>query len=201
MRIFSHGFDSEAADLFQRRTTNHRAGATEKGGVPVIVTLLDRAVEQGAFVRDIFTQRQVTLERIGRIKVVRRLQQSQFRVLKEAPDGGLEENTGGNVVAVKNANQLPFGEFQRVVKVARFRVGVVRSGDIAHASIGGKNRKLPPLTVVQQIDVELIFRVINALRGEHRIAHHVQAFVIGRNINIYRRPQGNIVRQRNNAPL
>ena len=110
MGIFGHRFHGETADLRQRLAVDHRAGAAEKGGVPVIVALLNRAIEQHPFVRDVASDGEVALERIRGIEVVRRLHQSQHRIFQEAADGGLQKHARGNVVAVENTDKLPLGQ-------------------------------------------------------------------------------------------
>lgn len=130
---------------------------------------------------------------------MRRLHQSQHRVFQETADGGLQEDARGDVVAVENADKLPLSQGQRMVKVPRFGVLVVIAGDIAHADVGGEDGKLAALTVIQKIDFHFIFWIINALCRQDGIAHHLQRFVIARNIDIDRRPLTHIIRQRNNA--
>ena len=132
---------------------------------------------------------------------MRRLHQSQHRVFQETADGGLQEDARGDVVAVENADKLPLSQGQRMVKVPRFGVLVVIAGDIAHPNVGGEDGKLAALTVIQKIDFHFIFWIINALCRQDGIAHHLQRFVIARNIDIDRRPLTHIIRQRNNAAL
>ena len=81
-----------------------------------------------------------------------------------------------------------------MVQVARFGMFVVVTGDIPDPNVGGKHRKLAALTVVQQINFHLIRWIINALRGQHRIANHLERLVIAGDINIDRRPGAHIVR-------
>ena len=201
MSIFGHRFDGETADLRQRLATDHRAGAAEKGGVPVVVPLLNRAIEQHPFVGNVASDGEVTFKRVRGIEVVRRLHQSQHRIFQKTADGGLQEDARGDVVAVENADKLPLSQGQRMVKVPRFGVLVVIAGDIAHPNVGGEDGKLAALTVIQKIDFHFIFWIINTLCREDGVAHHLQRFVIARNIDIDRRPLTHIIRQRNNAAL
>ena len=173
MGIFGHRFDSETADLRQRLAADHRAGAAEKGGVPVVVPLLNRAIEQHPFVRDVAPDGEVTFKRVRGIEIVRRLHQSQHRIFQETADGGLQEDARGDVVAVENADKLPVGQGQRMVKVPRFGVLVVVTGDIAHADVGGEHGKLTAFAIIQKIDLHFIFWIINALCRQDGIAHHL----------------------------
>ena len=132
---------------------------------------------------------------------MRRLHQSQHRIFQETADGGLQEDARGDVVAVENADKLPVGQGQRMVKVPRFGVLVVVTGDIAHADVGGEHGKLTAFAIIQKIDLHFIFWIINALCRQDGIAHHLQRFVIARNIDIDRRPLAHIIRQWNNAAL
>jgi hypothetical protein len=88
-----------------------------------------------------------------------------------------------------------------VVEVTRFGVFVIVTGDIANPNVGGEDRKLAAFTVIQQIDFHFIFWIINTLRSQDGIAHHLQRFVIAGNIDIDRRPLAHIIRQRNNFAL
>ncbi len=63
-----------------------------KGGVPVVVPLLNRAIEQHPFVGNVASDGEVTFKRVRGIEVVRRLHQSQHRVFQETADGGLQED-------------------------------------------------------------------------------------------------------------
>ena len=201
MGVLGDRFDGETADLRQRLAADHRAGAAEKGGVPVIVALLNRAIEQHPFVRNIAPDGEVALERIRGIEVVRRLHQRQHRIFQKAADGGLQKHARGDVVAVEDADKLSLGQGQRVVEVPRFGVLVVVAGNIAHSDVGGEHGKLAALTVIQKIDFHFIFWIINTLCREDSVTHHLQRFVIARNIDIDRRPLTHIIRQRNNAAL
>ncbi|MNP62137.1 hypothetical protein D3C76_1573890 [compost metagenome] len=109
---------------------------------------------------------------------MRGLHQRQFRIDQEGPDRRLQENTRRYVVAVKDADQLAFGELHGVVEVAGFGVGVIVTRDVPYPDVGGKHRKLAAFTVIQQIDLELVCRVIETLRRQYGIAHHLQAFVV-----------------------
>ncbi|MNC17550.1 hypothetical protein D3C75_654350 [compost metagenome] len=132
---------------------------------------------------------------------MRSLQQRQFRVLQERTDGRLQENTRGDVVAVKHADQLTFGEFHGVVEVPGFSMRVIVTRDVTHARICGKHRKLASFTIIEQVDFNLVARVIDTLRSQHGIAHHFEAFVITGDVNIHRRPGRSIIRQRHNSPF
>ncbi len=132
---------------------------------------------------------------------MRGLHQRQFRILQEGPHRRLQEDTCRHVVAVKDADQLAFGKLHGVVEVTRFGVGVVVTRDVPYPDVGSKHRELVALTVIEQVNLELVCRVVQALRGQHGIAHHVQTFVVGRDIDIHRRPQRHILGQRHNLAL
>ncbi|VTT25205.1 Uncharacterised protein [Klebsiella pneumoniae] len=132
---------------------------------------------------------------------MRGLQQRQLLILQEGTNGGLQEGAGGDVVAVKYADQLTLGDFHRVVEVTGFGVAVVITGDIADANVCGEAGEFAALAIVQQVDLDLVARVVDALRGQNGVAHHVEAFVVARYVDIDGRPQADIVRQRLNGSL
>ena len=188
VRIFCHRLNGKTANLFQRATADHRTRAAEEGGVPVIITLLDWTVKQHPFVGDITPHRQVTFKGVRRIEVVRRLHQRQHGIFQEPANGGLKKNTRRHVVAVKYANQLTLGDFHRVVEVTCFGVVMLGTGNIPDAHVLSENGKFPTAAVIEKIDFYFISWIINTLSCQHRVTHHFQRFVIGRNINIHRRP-------------
>ena len=91
MRVFGHGFSCDAADLVQRRAADDRAGAAEESCVPVIVPILQQAVEHVALGRHAAAGGEVPLEGIGRVKVMRRLHQCQLVVFAEPSHRQLQE--------------------------------------------------------------------------------------------------------------
>ncbi|MNV30338.1 hypothetical protein D3C71_1216020 [compost metagenome] len=109
MGIFGHRFHGEAANFFQRTAADDRAGAAKERRIPVIVALLNRAVEQRPFVRNIAPNGEVTFERVRRIEIVRRLHQRQFGIFQEPADRRLQENTRSDVVTVEDGDQLALG--------------------------------------------------------------------------------------------
>ena len=201
MRIFGHGFHRKTPDIIQRFTANHGAGAAEEGRIPVIVALLNRAIEQHPFIGDVAADGEVAFKRVRRIEIVRGLHQRQHRVFEEAANRRLQEHAGRHVVTVEDANQLSLSQGHRVVQVTRFGVFIIITGDIADADIGGEHRKFATFPVVQQIDFHFIRRVIDTLRSQHGIAHDFQRFVIAGNINIDRRPRAHIIGQRDDFSL
>ena len=152
MGIFGHGLYRKAADLFQRGAANDGAGAAEKGRVPVVVPLLNRAIKQHPFVRNIAAHGEVALKGVRRIEVVRRLHQRQHRIVEESAHRRLQKDAGCHVIAIKNADKLAVGQRHRVVEVARLGVFVIVTGDIPNPNVGGEYREFIALTVIQQID-------------------------------------------------
>ena len=143
MGIFGHGLNRKAADLLQRGAANDGAG------VPVVVPLLNRAIKQHPFVRNIAANGEVALKGIRRVEIMRRLHQRQHRVVEESAHRRLQEDAGCHVVAVKHADKLAVGQRHRVVEVARLGVFVVVTGDIPNPNVGGEDRKFIALPVIQ----------------------------------------------------
>ncbi len=201
MGVLGHGFHGEAVHLVQGGPADHRAGAAEEGGVPEIVALLHRAVEQLALPGQTVTHRQIALVGVLGIEVVRGLQHGQPRIGAETAHGALQETGGGNVVAVEHADQLAVGEPHGVVQVAGLGVVVLLPGDVAHPGPGGEGGERLAATVVEQIDVHLVRRVLQLLGGQHRIHHHRQFLVVGGDVNVHGGPVRQVLRHRHDGPL
>ena len=73
MRVLRHRFHGNAAHFVKRRAANHCARAAEEGRIPEIIAVLHNSIEKFAFVGNRAELIEVALERIGGIKVVRRL--------------------------------------------------------------------------------------------------------------------------------
>ena len=83
VRVLRHRLHRDAARIVQRRTPQHRARPAEKRRVPEVVPVLHHTVEQLALIRNNVKLPQVPLKRIGRIKMMRRLQHPQLLVAKK----------------------------------------------------------------------------------------------------------------------
>src|SRR6185437_889869 len=125
MRIFSHRLHCDSADLIERRAAQHRARSAEETCIPQIVSILHQAVKKFALVGNSAELTEVSLKRIGRIEVMRRLHQSQAVVAKKPSQGCLQERAVRDVVAVEDGNEFTFGAAKRMIDVARLRVSVV----------------------------------------------------------------------------
>src|ERR1700685_1834630 len=99
MGVLGHSLDRDAANLIESRSAQDRAGTAEERRVPEVVAVLNDAVEELALVRNDAELTQVAFERIGRIKVVRRLQHPQLAVAQKPTERDLHEAARGNVVA------------------------------------------------------------------------------------------------------
>ena len=62
MRVFGHGFDGDAADFIERFATEDGAGATEEGGIPEVVAVLNDAIEELVLVGNDMKLAQIALE-------------------------------------------------------------------------------------------------------------------------------------------
>ena len=79
MGVLSNGLRREPADRIQRGAPDHGAGAAEERSIPKVVAVLQQAVEHVAFGRHPRAGRQISLERIRRIEMMRRLHERQLR--------------------------------------------------------------------------------------------------------------------------
>ena len=193
--VFGDGLDRKSADLFQRRAADHRTGAAEERGIPVVVALLDQTVEQLVLAGHLMAHAQIALERIRGIEMVRRLDQSQVVVDEETACRHLQKAASRDMITVEDADQLTLGQRHGVVEIAGLGVMIVFPGDVAHPGGSGERGKRIPPTVVQQIDPQLVTRVIQVLRRQHRVLDDLQALVVGRDIDIHARPCRRIRRQ------
>ena len=100
------------------------------------------------------------------------------------------------MVAVENRHELALGVLQGVVDIAGFRVFVGGARDVVHPDVFGELTELFAPAVVEDPDIDLVFRPVDSLRSVNGVFHHVKVFVIGRHKNIDRRPLRHILRQR-----
>ncbi|MNS04683.1 hypothetical protein D3C72_360670 [compost metagenome] len=128
--------------------------------------------------------------------MVRGLHHRQLFLFQEPAHRHLQERARRHVVAVKNRDKFSRGVLQRVVNVPGFRMFMRGTSDIFHPDAVGKLAKFLATAVVQNPDIELVFRPVDAERRINGVFHHAQIFVIGRNENIHRRPLRGIFRQR-----
>lgn len=99
------------------------------------------------------------------------------------------------MVAVKNRHKLAAaGGAQRVVNVARLGVLVTGAGEVVDAHALGKGAKLRPPAVIQQINIELFTRPVEAKRSVDRRLHHAERLVPGWHQQIDRGPAADIFR-------
>ncbi|MNH00155.1 hypothetical protein D3C79_593410 [compost metagenome] len=194
--IFGDGFHRDAAYLIQRAAAQDGARAAKEGRIPHIVAVLHQAVEQRAFVRGLAETPEVALKRIRRKEVMRGLQHRQLLVFEEPAHGQLQEGASRYVVAVENRHKLAGGLLQRVVDVAGLGVLMGRPGDILHPHLFGEGFEFRSVAVIEEVDIDLLFRPIDTQRGVDRRFHHPKIFVVGRHHQIDRRPGRAVGRQR-----
>ncbi len=109
VRIFSDGFDGDAAHLLQRPTTQHRARAAEEGGVPQIVAVLNQPIEQVAFVGHAAERAEIALERIGRKEMMRGSEHRALRIAQEPAHGGRQKRAHRDVIAIEDGDEVALG--------------------------------------------------------------------------------------------
>ena len=129
--------------------------------------------------------------------MVRRLHHRQLFLLQEPAHGHLQERARRHVVTVKDRDKLPCGILQRVVDVPGFRMLVSRTGDVLDANLFCELAERRTVAVIQDPDLKLVFRPVDAQRGINGIFHHAQIFVVGRYKEINRRPLRGVFWQRN----
>ncbi len=194
--VLGHRLAGEAVGFVQRLAADHRAGAAEEGRVPEVVAGLNHAVEQRALVGHVLHRAQVPLHGIGRIEVVRGLQQGQARIGLEPAHRHLQEGPGRDVVGVEDADQFAVGQAQGVVQVAGLGVLVVVAGDVEGAGGLGEGLELGTPPVVEHVDAEAVARIVHRQRGQDGVLHDLQTLVIGRDEDVDRGPSLRFARER-----
>ena len=201
VRVLGHRFDGEPADLLECGPPQHGAGAAEEGRVPIVVGVLDEAVEHIALGRHARAGREVPLERVGRIEVVGRLHERIARLRDHPAHGHLQERAGCDVVGVEDGDELTLGLGERVVQVAGLGVQVVAAGDVADAAFGCEITELVPPAVIEQEYTQFFRRPVDRDRAEHGCADDRHRFVVGGDKHVHRWPQGRIVGHRDRLAL
>jgi hypothetical protein len=199
MRVFGDGLGGDAAGFVERRAADDRAGAAEEGGVPEVVAVLDDAVEQLALVGDGLVERQIALEGVGRIEVVRGLQHGQPLLGEEPAQRELQEAARGNVVAVEDGDERGAHLRQRVVDVAGLSVKIVLARDVADPGLLGEEAEVLAAAVVKDVDVELFGRVVDVDGGQGGVADQRERLVVGGDKDVDVGPVGFAVGQRHGS--
>ncbi len=196
VRIFGDRFHRHAAHFFQRGALDDRTRTTEERGIPLVVAILQQAVEQLAFVGHLAMRVQVAFERVRRKEIVRHLHQCQLGVVQEPAHRHLQKTAGGNVVAIEDGHIIAAALLQRGIDVAGLGMRVIGAGDVVDADLGAERAKLVATAVVQQMDGDLAGRPIDHAGRQHGGAHHRQRLVVGRDEHVHAGPQALVGRQR-----
>ena len=197
VRIFGHGFNGNAPDLQQNTALEDRAGAAKKCGVPQIIAVLHQTVEQLTFVGHSLEGSQVFFKGIGREKMVRCLQHGQLGITQKPAHCNLQEGARRHVVAIENGHIVARHVLERGIDVARLGMLVVVAGDVNHTRFFGEQPELLSASIVQNVNFDFVFGPVNGQSCKHRVAHHGQRLVVGRNQHIDCGPLVHIVWQRN----
>ncbi len=196
MRVLGHGLGREPANLIQRPAPQHRAGPAERRRIPQIVAVLHDAIKQLVFAGNMPELVQISLKRIRRVEVLRRLQQRQIRIAIEPPHRQLQKASRRHVIGVEDRDKRRIQPLQRRIDVARLRVLIVRARHVADARLLGKRAKLLAAPIIEQVNIQLAIRPIDVQRRQRRVLHQPQRLVIGRNQQVYFRPFVRVVRKR-----
>ncbi len=88
------------------------------------------------------------------------------------------------MVAVEDGDQFAIGLLHRGIEVAGLGMKIVAAGQIAAAGLARERLKLGATAVIQDEDAEAIGRIVHVHRREHGVAYDLQAFIIGRDIDV-----------------
>jgi hypothetical protein len=166
----------EAIHLLERLAAEDDVGAAAEGGVDSVLAPGDRAEEEvllgGGGRRD--------RGLIGVGVVLRRLDESDARLL-EVAEGGGEEVGAGDVVAVEDGDVGGVGDAEGVVEVAGLGALVLLPGDVARAMLPRNLRHLGAVAVVAEPHPP---RPLHPPRGLYRRLDHVNWLVVDRDQHI-----------------
>src|SRR5215475_1905491 len=113
----------EATDGLNGRPAQNGTGATEKGGIPEIISRLDDVIEKRLLGCYFSGEMQIAFVRVGIEEMLRRLDQRNVGVLKKA-DCLLEKTAHRYVVSIEDRQQLSLCLSQGRIQVSCFGVVV-----------------------------------------------------------------------------
>ena len=181
MRIFGHCSRVESADRLERGSSQDRARATKKCGVPEVITGLDHVVEKVLLWRDAAGEVQIAFIRIGIVEMLRCLHEREQGVGKKA-DGFTEEAADGYMIRVEDRYQLAVGLLKGVVQIAGFGAAVVGSRDVIRPEIPAQLLDFRPAAVIQH--VHALSRIVDGERTNHRAAEDIDRLIVRRNKHV-----------------
>ena len=177
VQVFGDGAGGKAANLVECAAPHHGATAAEEGGVPVVLAALDDAEEERLLGPHRATRAApAVLKRIEVVEVLRRLHEAHLRVREIAQRLG-QKVAPRCVIGIEDRDQLAAAVGQRMVQVARLGVLVVGARQVFAAKLPGQRAHLRAAPVVEQPG---FVRVVHRPRGEQRLAHQLDRFVVGR---------------------
>ena len=138
MGVLGDGFYRDPAHLIQSIAAENGTRPAEKRGIPKVVCVLNDSVEEFAFAGDAAEIAEVLFKGICGVKVMRRLQHAQLRVALEPAAGDLEEGASRHVIAVKDGDEVGGGLCERVIDVARLRMVMLGTSDVADTCFLGE---------------------------------------------------------------
>lgn len=196
MRIFGHRLCGDPADFFERRAAQQGAGAAKERRIPEIVTILKNAVEELSLVGNHHELVQISLEGIRRIEKVRSLQHAELGIFQEPAQRDLQEASRRHVIAIEDRDIGRGQQGQRVIDVAGLRMLVVATSDVANLGLFAKPAELFAPPIVEDVNVQLLFGIVDISGGKGRRPDYGQWLVVSRDQQIHMRPLLEILGQR-----
>ena len=198
MRVFCNRLGCDTADFRQGTSAQHGAGAAEaaeESRIPEVIAVLHDTVKQLAFVGNGVELLEIALEWIGRVEVVRRLQQAQFPVAQKPAHRHLQKAARGHVVAIEDGHVRRVRLAERAVDVARFCALVVVARHVTDVGRLGKGAEVLPLAVIEKENVQFFRRPVDVARRQCGVAHHAKRLIVGWNQQVDLRRPCRIFRQ------
>lgn len=108
-------------------------------------------------------------------------------LVQEERQGASQEVAVGDEVRVEDGDEVTGADPQAIVHVAGLGMGIVAARHMDRAPPFTKGPEQVAPSVVEHIDPELVFRIVERQRADDRSFHHVERFVIGWYEDVYAR--------------
>lgn len=102
----------------------------------------------------------------------------EFFIFKELVDGQLQERVGGYVVIVKDSDKFIGSLFQCIIDIVCFGMFMSRVGNVVYFYFCGECFKCGLVIIIQNIDIDFIFWLINIQCGINGWFYYIEVFVI-----------------------
>jgi hypothetical protein len=139
LAIFRDGVAGNTTHFVEVAPPQHGGRSAEIGGVPEIEAFLFGVIEHIVLGRHAPERPQeIPIDRVGTNNEMRRLYEKDLLIQNHPRHGAVEKVDGGNVVGVKNDDQVAIGFLQRMIDVPGLGVLVPRARVVMDAETGAQ---------------------------------------------------------------